>query len=154
MTRSIAILSLALIATVGADEVFAQANPQTALRSLHIDSSHTELLRVDILLSEALHGSVASCTQCHLDSSEHSNHEYAAEGLYLAGELDGLIAIIAFEYGPEAAYVTLRDMGFSQDEADALFFDAINLRFALRDPTYLRATYSSPDDPIFYVNHR
>jgi len=33
-------------------------------------------------------------------------------------DLDALIAIIAFEYGPEAAYLTLRDMGFSAYDAN------------------------------------
>jgi len=41
-------------------------------------------------------------------------------GVYLnnvADELDALIAFIAFEYGPETAYLSLRDMGFSGREA-------------------------------------
>jgi len=36
----------------------------------------------------------------------------------VADELDALIAIIAFESGPEAAYEMLRDMGFNAYEAD------------------------------------
>ena len=35
-------------------------------------------------------------------------------------DLDALIAIIAFEYGSEAAYLTLRDVGFSDREADCI----------------------------------
>ena len=38
-----------------------------------------------------------------------------------------LIAIIAFEYGHDAAYVTLRDMGFSAEDADDVVIEAMSI---------------------------
>jgi len=40
-----------------------------------------------------------------------------------ADDLDALIAIIAFHAGPEAAYLTLRDMGFTHREAKAIVLE-------------------------------
>ena len=96
MTRYIAIVTLALIAALSADQVFAQRQD---------DVDHPGTLQfnpgmvADVDHPGTLQWSIVANTE-HPDTLSFS-----------------LIAIIAFESGPEAAYLMLLDMGFSDREA-------------------------------------
>jgi hypothetical protein len=100
MTRSIAIMTLALSLTIAHS---VQAFP-------HYTDWHS-----------AVKKSVRPSQDC-FNPREYTFYNPLDNqgGVYLsdiADELDALIAIIAFEHGQQAAYVTLRDMGFSDREA-------------------------------------
>jgi len=97
MTRCIAILTLALTATVNADG-----------GSINSD------------------GVYSGTTLGYYSQFEYKWHISGDDDdvqWVSAASVDALIAIIAFEHGPEAAYVTLRDMGFSDREAYDIVLD-------------------------------
>ena len=112
MTRYIAIVTLALIAALSADQVFAQRqddvdHPGTLQFNpgMVADVDHPGTLQfnpgmvADVDHPGTLQWSIVANTE-HPDTLSFS-----------------LIAIIAFESGPEAAYLMLLDMGFSDREA-------------------------------------
>ena len=90
MKRCIAILTL--VTAMSAGEAFAQQANQSP--------AYIDKWTPDALVP------FEYCQGTHCDAD-----------LYLSDDLDALTAIIAFEYGLDAAYLTLLDMGFSDREA-------------------------------------
>jgi len=116
MTRCIAIVTLALTAVLSADQAFA------------INAKSDEQLFRDVSIVDQAGGSdIYQQNEHELQPGSSVSKLRDRDDLDNSGspdtcfsELQGLIAIIAFEYGPEAAYLTLRDMGFSDREADCI----------------------------------
>jgi len=114
MTRCIAILTLTLAATliaaVDADEAFAADVTQDTYLITNSSTNYgprgVELFSIGIPEDGVGWVSVENWHPWDWD-------------------LDALIAIIAFEDGPEAAYLTLIDMGFSPALAEDMVLEAI-----------------------------
>jgi hypothetical protein len=102
MTRSIAILTLALTAALSAGQTFAGAATDNDCDGLTSD---------------------ANIRQDHYEVLNNSQPER---------DLDALIAIIAFEYGLDAACEMLMDMGFSRAEAYDMVLEAALAIYGVR----------------------
>jgi len=120
MTRCIAILTLALTAALSADQAFAADVTQDTyiIKNAEPERDGTNIYQQDELeFSSRLY--LFDGQPCIWNDITFNC--YATPDA-VARDLDTLVAIIASHAGPEAAYLTLRDMGFSDREA----FDIIN----------------------------
>jgi len=150
MTRSIAILTLALTAAVSADETFAQGfrpvpNPVVWMVTKSVDKA-SPLLMVSAftldgkgadVVTEEFHVA-GSGTDLYLCETSH-NLYLSVEGIGCHFPAHNLIAIIAFKSGPEVAYEMLLDAGFRPEEADDIVIEAMSIfSFEFQELTLLQ----------------
>ena len=132
MTRYVAMLTLVLTAALSADEAFAQIDPEilgvvNAGDGQYIVDKDTAHIPLDSVIDPSECPTVyaddldALIAIIAFDSSDFANAFCGDDDLWVfiaeRFEIDH-VSRIAFEYGPEAAYKMLRDMGFSPEEAD------------------------------------
>ena len=104
MTRSIAILTLALTAALSADE----ASAWPLYVNTNVASTFAQQNELD----------AGGGSNLYQQNELEFNPGECITALRDGDDLNELIAIIAFDSSPETAYLTLLDMGFSLAEAD------------------------------------
>jgi len=103
MTRSIAILTLALTAALSADE----ASAWPLYVNTNVASTFAQQNELD----------AGGGSNLYQQNELEFNPGECITALRDGDDLNELIAIIAFDSSPDAAYLMLRDMGFSDREA-------------------------------------
>ena len=135
MTRCIAILTLALTAALSADQAFA-LDPGDAVSGFSRDEVSNGFATGDNLRGSIAVNGVADeeddldalIAIIAFESGDFANAFCGDDDIWVfiaeRFEIDRVV-ISAIEYGPEAAYVTLRDMGFSAYDANERLLNSL-----------------------------